>query len=404
MTVYKAKGLEFPVVILADPTCNAVRDVPSRHIDGSRSLWLEQLCGATPIELREASDLEMKRDRAEAIRVAYVAATRARDLLVVPACGDQPIEGWFEALGPAVYPVEEKRRHSSSSPGCQPFGDDSVLERGPMGKLPVAGSVRPGLHAPAPGVPVTWWDPATLTLGVEEMASLRHQRLLQTDAEGTAAAASEENYQAWKQQRHTLLAKAADPSLQVRTVTSLVNAKTPIVALDAQDETEGYRVEIETVERQDRNRPGGRRFGTLVHALLAIVDLSADLRSIKTIASAQGKIVGATEEEIDAAATTTVRALAHPLLRRAAAVALGGGLRREIPVLLKIDDGTLAEGVVDLAFREQASDFSGWTVVDFKTDRELEGSSDRYVAQVKLYSRAVREATNLPTRGVLLVI
>ena len=33
MTVHKAaKGLEFPVVILADPTCNATRDTPSRHI------------------------------------------------------------------------------------------------------------------------------------------------------------------------------------------------------------------------------------------------------------------------------------------------------------------------------------------------------------------------------------
>jgi hypothetical protein len=150
-----------------------------------------------------------------------------------------------------------KRRQSSSPTGCQPFGEDSVLERGPMGKPPVAGSVRPGLHTPAPGVPVTWWDPATLTLEVEEMASLRHQRLLQADAEGTAAAASEENYQAWKQQRHTLLAKAADPSLHVRTVTSLVNAKTPAIALNAQDESAVYRVEIETVERHDLNRPGG---------------------------------------------------------------------------------------------------------------------------------------------------
>ena len=33
MTVHKAKGLEFPVVILADPTCPASRDTPSRHIE-----------------------------------------------------------------------------------------------------------------------------------------------------------------------------------------------------------------------------------------------------------------------------------------------------------------------------------------------------------------------------------
>jgi ATP-dependent helicase/nuclease subunit A len=67
-------------------------------------------------------------------------------------------------------------------------------------------------------------------------------------------------------------------------------------------------------------------------------------------------------------------------------------------------DETLIEGVVDLAFREELPDFAGWTVVDFKTDRELEKASDRYVQQVQLYSRAVSASTSLPARGVLLVI
>ena len=58
--------------------------------------------------------MELKRDRAEAIRVAYVAATRARDLLVVPACGDEPIEGWFEVLNPVLYPPEDARRRLSA--------------------------------------------------------------------------------------------------------------------------------------------------------------------------------------------------------------------------------------------------------------------------------------------------
>src|SRR5262249_23025899 len=48
MTVHRAKGLEFPVVILADPTCPLSRDVPSRHVDPSRQLWLETLCGCAP--------------------------------------------------------------------------------------------------------------------------------------------------------------------------------------------------------------------------------------------------------------------------------------------------------------------------------------------------------------------
>jgi ATP-dependent helicase/nuclease subunit A len=153
MTVHKAKGLEFPVVVLADPTCNAARDTPSRHVDPGRRLWLQPLCGSAPVELLEAADEELRRDHAEAIRTAYVAVTRARDLLVAPVCGDQPIEGWLEVLDPMLYPPAVSRGNSDPVPGCPAFGADSVLERGPEGMPPAAGSVRPGLHRPVDNGP-----------------------------------------------------------------------------------------------------------------------------------------------------------------------------------------------------------------------------------------------------------
>jgi ATP-dependent helicase/nuclease subunit A len=309
-------------------------------------------------------------------------------------------------LNPVLHPSETSRRNSLPAPGCPAFGEESVLERGPKGKRPAAGSVRPGLHKFAPdGAPVVWWDPASLDLEVEELAPLRHQRLLEMDAGGAAAVAGQQRYEAWKTQRSALLAKASEPSLSVQTVTSLTRAKALSGAvLHGSDSSTELAIDVQFLERGDVGRPGGRRFGSLVHALLALIDLSAGAEAVKAAASLQGRIVGATEEEIDAAVATVLRAVAHPLLRRAAAVAGNGGVRREIPVLLKMDDGSLVEGVVDLAFREEASDFAGWTVVDFKTDRELEGSSDRYLGQVQLYSMAVREATKLPTRGVLLVV
>src|SRR5262245_5225701 len=220
MTVHKAKGLEFPVVILADPTCQMTRDVPSRHIDPLGRRWFEPLCGCAPIELLEASDEELRRDQAEAIRVAYVAATRARDLLVTPVCGDQPIAGWLGALDLMLYPPDDKRRNAKPAPGCPAFGEESVLDRGLDGHPPAIGSVSPGLHRPtADGPPVVWWDPAALALEVEERVALRHQRILEVD-DGVAAAASEQNYAAWKMEREGLIARASQPSTRVQTVTS----------------------------------------------------------------------------------------------------------------------------------------------------------------------------------------
>ena len=75
-------------------------------------------------------------------------------------------------------------------------------------------------------------------------------------------------------------------------------------------------------------------------------------------------------------------ALKHPLIQRAARAQ---ALRRETPVQHYRDDGTLIEGVVDLAFQEITPEFNGWTVVDFKTDREIEQAENQYRAQVAAY-------------------
>ena len=72
--------------------------------------------------------------------------------------------------------------------------------------------------------------------------------------------------------------------------------------------------------------------------------------------------------------------------------------------MFTLKDGPLVEGVVDLVFRGETPEFAGWTVVDFKTDREFEGTSDQYIAQVRVYSEAVATATRAPARGVLLIV
>jgi len=100
------------------------------------------------------------------------------------------------------------------------------------------------------------------------------------------------------------------------------------------------------------------------------------------------------DSETAAAAEAVTAALAHPLLRRAARSAC----RRETPVALTVEGGTVVEGVIDAAFADDA----GWTVIDFKTDVDLEPRLAEYRAQVRLYVRAVAAATGKPARGVLL--
>ena len=331
-------------------------------------------CGCAPAELLEAADEELRRDRAEAVRLAYVATTRARDLLVVPVVGDGPISGWHDVLNPALYPLGDAKRGAGPAPAAPAFGGDSVLDRGPEVDPPAGGSVQPGLHRPAAGGPlVTWWDPGVLKLDVEEQAPLRQQRILEVDRDNATATASEGGYAGWKTARDEILASASRPTLSVQTVTTLA----PEEAND--------RVHVEIVTAPGRpERPRGRRFGVLVHAVLAAIDLQSSPEGVRAAAAIHGRLVDATHEEIEAAATAVQTALLHPLMRRAARAAGSDGLRRETPILLQRADGKLAEGAIDLAFREETSDFSGWTVVDFKTDREFEGKNARYTAQIAL--------------------
>jgi ATP-dependent exoDNAse (exonuclease V) beta subunit len=64
-----------------------------------------------------------------------------------------------------------------------------------------------------------------------------------------------------------------------------------------------------------------------------------------------------------------------------------------------LDDGTLAEGIIDLAYLSD----TGWIVVDFKTDERVEARGP-YAAQLHHYVEAVKRATGLEASGVLLQV
>jgi ATP-dependent exoDNAse (exonuclease V) beta subunit len=155
---------------------------------------------------------------------------------------------------------------------------------------------------------------------------------------------------------------------------------------------------VSVIDARGPERPGGRRFGQLVHALLESAPLDADRPTIDALAEACGRILSAPAEELAAAVQAVERVLAHALLARARAAAARGACRRETPVTCTLPSGLVVEGIVDLAFEEQG----GWTVVDYKTDRELAtAGEDRYRRQVALYASAIAQATGQPATGVL---
>src|SRR5206468_2621405 len=161
MTVHKAKGLEFPVVILADITAKLNTDRADRLIDRDRNACYLRLGRWTPSELAAHEPLEIERDAAEGVRIAYVAATRARDLLVVPAVGDIEYDGgWTSPLNGALYPPTAARRRAEPASGCPAFKTDSVWRR-PDGEPATSTTVCPGAHVnERASEPYTcvWWD------------------------------------------------------------------------------------------------------------------------------------------------------------------------------------------------------------------------------------------------------
>jgi ATP-dependent helicase/nuclease subunit A len=389
MTVYKAKGLEFPVVILIDPTCPHTFQEPSRYVDGARGLWAMPLAGCTPVELSEHRAEVLAHDREEAVRLTYVAATRARELLVVPVVGDQVVPGWVDVLHPVVYPKPSERRAARPAPACPSFGSDSVLER--PGGMGADQGVQPGLHAPQAGAhAVVWWDPKALGLDKKAEAGLRQQRILAADEKGVTAEESERAHAGWESRRKDLLERGATPSLRIQTFTEA--KATPGAAEDG--------VRIDATHAVGKSRPGGPRFGTLVHGILEVIHLDAGRHEVEEASRTLARGLGASTEESHAAAEAVIAALEHPIILSARAA--GTACRREAPISLRTEDGSVIEGVLDLAFRVTDKRGASWVVVDYKTDAQLEGKQAQYETQVRLYARAVAAATGEPARGVLL--
>ncbi len=382
MTVHAAKGLEFPIVILADMTANIAAGDPDRYVDARERLCATRLLRCAPWELREHEAEERLRERAEGVRVAYVAATRARDLLVIPSVGDEELEGWLGPLNKAIYPAHDRYRHATRADGCPKFGDASVVDRPFFAQEEP--SVQPGLHSPQQGThEVVWWDPRTLKLAPPANLGLRQEEILKGDPKEEASP-SLIAYREWKAQREKVNASGHKKEFDVFTATEAAELPADF----------SVAVKFENVEKAI-GRSAGPRFGTLVHTILR--DASLDGEGVDQLAKVHGRILGATNQEIEHAAAAATGALRHSLLERARKSKV---CRRELPILLKLEGNRILEGFVDLAFEENGC----WHIVDFKTDAEIGSSRKRYENQLRWYCLALARLNKTPVEGHLLSI
>ncbi|MCY3929864.1 MAG: UvrD-helicase domain-containing protein [Acidobacteria bacterium] len=411
MTVHTAKGLEFPVVILADMTAKLSRGA-ERTLRSEDGLCATKLLGLAPQELVDATEVEDRREEAEGVRVAYVAATRARDLLVVPAVGDEKRSGWIECLNEALYPGSENWRRSEPAEGCPDFGERSVsvrpsdYDRGPEK------SIRPGRYRfpsaaePAgtaddgPDYDVVWWDATLVDQPPPSKYGLLGEDLLVAGG-GAVADGSRERFERWRDRTEELLERGSRPTVSPEAVTDL-DSKPPGPLAE---------IAVEELERV-RDRPGGRRFGSLVHTVLRDAPLDAESDRIRELVRLHGALLAATEAEIEAAIAAIETALASD---PAVAARRSRRVLRETPFSLPLGE-QIVEGTVDLAFLD---DEGRWIVVDWKTDlgdlnamlrdddpddADRITRGDAYRRQVRWYCFALEQLTGRPASGRLVLL
>jgi ATP-dependent helicase/nuclease subunit A len=179
MTAHGAKGLEAPIVFLPETTMKGgARGSPLMQTDRGGFLWCASKANdCEPSAM--ARERREKKDAEEALRLYYVALTRARDRLIL--CGridartkDENVGGWYAAAQAAFA-------HPDIEPGVREIGEDGRLRFGPD---PMRAEAAAPLVAPAQ-VPTPAW---TLAPARPETPAARYAApsSLEDEARGSA--------------------------------------------------------------------------------------------------------------------------------------------------------------------------------------------------------------------------
>jgi hypothetical protein len=218
MTVHKAKGLEFPVVILADLR---VRMRPERRqpLPGPVA---RLVCDSAPAAgLRTSCTITKRmRWRATKSKACGFALRRRHARAICWSClplATSPGGGWLSPLNAAVS-ATGLASHEARGPSARVQVErHTVLER-PKDEVAGAMTVCPGRHDFAEGYSVVWWDPSALTLGLKAPMGVRRDDLIVKDVPRDVVADGRTRYDTWKLARITARERGSIPSIRAHTV------------------------------------------------------------------------------------------------------------------------------------------------------------------------------------------
>ena len=372
MTIHKAKGLEFDIVIVPDAQRGLGRGGGGAElfVDRGGGRWGVNAAGLRTIGWRRGlADMAQHQAMAEERRLLYVALTRARECVIISGGLTKRREESFLAwLGEAMG-VE----WAEVAPGEWRRGE---------GRAVIA---RVASNEPTP-------KPRPMT--VEQLLAV------EPDVAGLEVLAAAEA------ERAAEYRSAQEPSRgRIAPVTALAKGETP----DMRHETRDTRRESQVSSLKSQvsalaewtDAEIARRTGILVHETLEHLDFARTdgwERWLQARLAAEADLSPDDRQRL----LTESRQLVERFLASAFAQRLRRAqrLEREVPVLHREPSGVVADGRIDLMFEEEGTLY----LVDYKTDRQIAEDLGSYRAQLSYYREAVEAILARPVRTALYYI
>jgi len=357
MTIHKSKGLEFPVVFVSQ------LGRQFNKMDERAGVVLHPKLGLgamyTDLELRTRSNtiprlaLSLLRQReavAEELRVLYVAMTRAKEKLILTGCLTnlpEKLEQW------KLFSLREAKNY------------------------------------------LDWLMPWVLEGSEHVKLTLHYEALEAGDM------AFEETIP--KMQKRT----KKPPSNELPSKLAISELKR-IYALETSPDSTAYEhddiFEAPQFYREASGKIDPLRMGTILHTVVEHIDLNRDTNAaaIKTLISSLATKGLLSQEEAQAVDISKLEGFINsPLAER---MRKAKHLHREVPFVIglkpqeiypeeKSEDAILVHGIIDCYFETAEGEI---VLVDFKSDARPETLHRRYATQMKIYRRAIEQATGKP--------